>query len=241
MSRSNPSEHATNPSERRFEWDGSRGLIRHYDPTTKTSVDDGETFGFVLLDVTSRIGGWDKSGDCGIYSNEVKDLKRGVLVVKSKKSGTLASGPWEAIKADVKAQGAKFVSNLYIAWKNGDGQLKIGTLKMQGASLGAWMEFQKEHRDAIYEQAIAIVDKKYGKKGKTEYYTPIFEIKPLGAESHTQAVALDKELQKFLGTYFDRAREQQADHHEDEAPEAPYDDSDEYADPIARELSDIPF
>lgn len=242
MSRSNPHEGAPNPAVRWFEWSGSKGLVRYYDKDKKENINATEPFTFMLLDQLGKVGGWHDASDSGIYSNEVKDIRQELLVVKSFKGGVLAEGLYKDIKDRVNAQGGHYVANLYIAFKL-DGALKIGSLRFKGAALSAWMEFVKSNRAEVYKNAIQITGFTEGKKGSVIFRVPTFKLLTMSAASNDAAVALDRELQDWLKGYFARNTGDRADH----APTGPVEDytppepEREYATAGAITDDDIPF
>src|SRR3990167_4210355 len=197
MSRSNPSEHATNPATRWFEWNGEAGTVRYYDKDAKQNVDCGTEFGFVLLDELASVRGWHEASTSGIYSNEVRDTREDILIVKAFKGGTLAEGLYKDIKDRVNAVGGQFVANCYVAFKNGGGELALGSLRFKGAALGAWMEFRKAHRAELYSKGVRIVGVTEGKKGRITYRMPVLKIVDLTPASNEAAIALDKQLQDY--------------------------------------------
>ena len=220
MSRSNPHEGSPNPSVRWFEWNGEKGGVRYYDKDAKKNVDAGEAFTFMLLDQLGKVGGWHNDSDSGIYSNEVKDIRQELLVVKSFKGGILAEGLYKDIKHKVNAAGGYYVANLYIAFKHDGGALKIGALRFKGAALSAWMDFVKTHRGDAYKNAIQINGFTEGQKGRVIYRGPTFTTVTLSAASNDAAVALARELQEWLKGYFARNTGDRAEH----AQHAPPDD-----------------
>lgn len=210
MSRSQPTDNAPNPSTRWFEWNGEQGHVRYYDKDAKQTVDCGEKFGFVLLDELGSVRGWHEASQSGIYSNEVRDTRQDVLIVKSFKGGTLAEGLYKDIKDRVNTQGGQFVANCYIAFKSGEG-LAIGSVRFKGAALGAWMEFRKAHRADLYKKAVEIDGFTEGKKGRVVFRVPVFKLKDLSDASNEQAVKLDIALQEFLTSYLARTKRDQAE------------------------------
>lgn len=210
MSRSTRNDHLPNPATRWFEWGGEKGEIRYYDKDKKENVDVPLPFTFMLLDQLASVRGWHEESGSGIYSNEVRDTTQDVLVVKSFKGGTIAEGKYREIKDRVKAAGGRFVSNCYIAYKNGD-SLKIGSLRLKGSALGAWMEFGRANRAAVYDKAIKIDGYTEGKKGRVVFRVPSMKIVELSAETDAQVVGLDQELQKFLAGYLKRNKREQAE------------------------------
>lgn len=217
MSRSNPSENSNpNPATRWFEWNGEKGEVRYYDKATKEQVGVGTDFTFLLLDQLGSVRGWHDESQSAIYSNEVKDTRQEVLIVKAfKAKAPLAEGIYKDIKDRIAKEGAQFVTNCYIAYKNGNG-LSIGSFRLKGAALGAWMEFSKEHRADLFTKAIRINGAKPGKKGRVTFFTPIFEVKDMSPQTNSDAVELDKELQKFFASYFKRTKRDQVEVPQDE-------------------------
>jgi hypothetical protein len=212
LSRSNPNENSNpNPAVRWFEWHGEQGTLRYYDKDTKQQVEVGNDFTFILLDQLGSVRGWHDASDSGIYSNEVKDTRQEVMIVKSFKGGTIAEGIYKEIKDRCNSAGGQFVANLYIAFKGADGGLDIGSLRLKGAALGAWMEFTKAHRGDIYSKAVRIKGYTEGKKGRITFRVPVLTVADITPETNAAAVALDKEFQKFLTSYLKRPKRVQVD------------------------------
>lgn len=251
MSRSNPHEHgAPNPAARWFEWHGGRGCVSYYDKEAKKDVDVAPEFRFMLLDQLGSVRGWHDPSKSGIYSNEVRDTRQDVLLVKAFKGGTLAEGVYQAIKDRVNTLGGSFVANCYIAAKlNGKGDLSIASLRFKGSALGAWMEFCKTNRATLYKKAIAITGSLEGRKGGVMFKVPTFKVVEISPESDAQAMGLDKELQEYLTGYLKRTKRDQAEYTvatqpgygsgQDDAPRISGDDG--AGGPSAMTDDDIPF
>ena len=210
MSRSNPSEHATNPAARWFEWNGETGTVRYYDRDAKKNIDCGVEFGFVLLDELASVRGWHEASSSGIYSNEVRDTREGLLIVKSFKGGTLAEGLYKDIKDRVNAVGGQFVANCYVGFKLDD-RLALGSIRFKGAALGSWMEFRKAHRAELYRKGVRIVGVTEGKKGRITYRMPTLKLVDLTPDTDAAAVELDRQLQSYLSGYLSKTKRDQAE------------------------------
>lgn len=222
MSRSNPHENSNpNPATRWFEWSGETGVVRYYDKDAKDNVEVGSDFSFVLLDQLGSVRGWHEASQSGIYSNEVKDTRQDVMVVKAFKGGTLAEGIYKDIKDRVNAAGGKFHANLYIAYKGDDGTLAIGSLRLKGAALGAWMEFAKANRADIYRKGVRIKGFTEGKHGRVTFRVPTFTLVDLTEASNAAATALDFTLQAFLRSYLKRNTRDQVDAAPQDSDDAP--------------------
>lgn len=257
MSRSNPTEGARNPSTRWFEWNGGAdgGFVRWYNKDTKAHVAFEGAFTFLLLDELSTIKGWHEASESSIYSNEVRDTRQEVLVVRSFDGGELASGIYTSIRDRVVALGGHYSASLYIGYKDVDG-LKIGNLSLKGAAAGAWMEFKRNappKKDAngkatraYFVDAVKIDGFEQAKKGGTTYRVPKFALSPVSEATNLQAVALDNELQAFLTDYLKRPKGEavkapaepvQEKHQEEAKPEQPKKPAGRFDDMV----DDIPF
>lgn len=214
MSRSNPTDNTPNPAVRWFEWNGEQGGIRYYDKDAKQNVDVASPFTFLLLDQLGSVRGWHESSQSGIYSNEVRDTRQDVLLVKAfKLANPIAEGLYKSIKDKVAVAGGQFVANCYVAFKNGGEGLEIGSLKFKGAALGAWMEFCKNNRASLYKKAVEIAGYTEGKKGRVIFRVPQFRLKELSEDTNNQAIGLDRQLQEFLTAYLARTKRDQVDTH----------------------------
>ena len=240
MSLSNPHEKGQpNPSTRWFEWQGEQGIIRYYDKETKQTVIVEQPFTFIVLDELGGIGGWHDASQSGIYSNEVKDTRQDVLIVRAFKGGTLAEGIYRDIKDRVHSFGGTFNTICYIAFKDKDGELKIGAFRLKGASLASWMEFRKQHRNDFYSKAVKISGFTEGKKGRIVYRTPSFSTVDISQDTIKHAVELDKQLQTYLKGYLSRNKSEQIDITSTSKTIAPIDEM-EYVAP-AQIPDEIPF
>jgi hypothetical protein len=244
MSRSNPNENTNpNPATRWFEWNGEQGVVRYYDKEAKQNVVVGDDFTFILLDQLGSVRGWHDASDSGIYSNEVKDTRQETMVVKSFKGGTLAEGIYRDIKDRVNAVGGQFNANCYIAFKNGGGELAIGSIRFKGSALGAWMEFCKENRADLYKKSIRIKGFTEGKKGRIVFRVPVLTLKNISAETDSAAIELDGQLQEFLSAYLKRPKREQVESHDETADEPTPEEYFAGNDQNVNELTDddIPF
>ena len=204
MSRSEPVEHLQNPATRFFEIKGD-GKIYYYDKETKENVNVKAPFRFLVLDEVSQVGGGvkDRSGEYkGFWSNAVKD-SNDKFVVRSGHNGhtqIVAEGTWAEVKASL--VGAKYVKGLYIGYYNDDKALSIGYLKLKGASLSAWFEFNKDRR-RIDVGAFTVKGRSDElTNGNTVYYEPVFDwTDKVKDETEEAAIALDVELQAYLKPY----------------------------------------
>lgn len=203
MSRSNNTE-IINPSKRFFEWVGSKGCLKYFD---KSRGEKGENvfldlpFTFLVLDRLATIKGFSDNDQSGFWSNEVRNIKTEPFIVKTKK-GEVANGLYSTL-ANVLNQGACYCQSVYIAFFDENKVLQIGNFQIHGSAIGAWIEFSKKKN--IFKSAISITGASKAKKGITEYYIPVYELKDVSESTEAEAIQLDKELQEYLKTYFNRS------------------------------------
>jgi len=217
MSRSNPT--VKNPATRFFQWRGGAeafkgedGKTRHeggrvtwYDKEAQQENEMALPMTFIVLDELTTITGYSEKDQSGFWSNEVRNLSSEKLVVKTK-SGTVASGVYGDISENIKGRGAKYAVSAYIAFKDDEGELALGNIKISGAALTAWIEFKK--RFDVMQCAVFISDEpKLEKKGSNYYFSPVFEGQNISDATEASSKALDEELQRYLNTYFSRKPE----------------------------------
>jgi hypothetical protein len=210
MSRSNPSDNQPNPSTRWFDWAGGNngGTVTFYDKEAKSNRTCDLPFTFIVLDELAKVTGWHDPSESGIYSNEVRDTRQEVMLVRSFKGGELAVGLYASIRDRVGNLGGKFQSSIYVGYRDGE-SLRLGNIGFTGAALQAWMEFKRANRSEIYKQAVSITGYTEGKKGSVTYRVPMFKLKAIGEATEAEAIELDRELQAYLKGYLSRTREDQ--------------------------------
>lgn len=192
----------TNPANKFFKWNGNKdsgGLIQYYDKEAKENVTVPFPFSFLVLDRVFTIGGGHDVGGTwsGFWSNAVQNLQTQQFTVKSKQ-GRIASGYYADIKG---TSGIKFITGLYIAYKDEEDILQIGYLELGGAAMSAWIDFAKA-RD-IYSGAFSITGSEQKKKGSNVYFEPVFVHKAdISEESDLAAKELTKHVVEYLKARF---------------------------------------
>lgn len=191
MSRSNNVD-IKNPTTKVYTWSGSKGKFMSYDKETKVKTELELPIKFIALDALSCIRGFNPKEEEGYYCNEVRDLKKEVMHVRTKK-GIFIEGYYSDIKDSI--PGGKYTQSVYALVKEGDVFLVVN-IQLNGSSLGSWIEFRKKNQ--IFEGAIAIKSSTEGKTGATVYRIPVYETVPLTPETESLAKEQDKELQKYI-------------------------------------------
>lgn len=245
MSRSRPT--VKNPSTRFIQWGGAKGELNYWDKENEQQVLVPFPFTFLVLDELNTVTGYSDADKKGFYSNEVRNITKDILNVKV---GTTVkgSGTWKQLEG-LKGQGAKYAKSIYIAYKDETGELVIGNLRVSGAALTAWIEFNKKWN--VEKCAVTITGRGDElKKGATVYYAPQFEGKAASDATNAAATDLDDQLQAYLDTYLNQRTEVEAeivedDFEEEEAAPAPAAQVKREAAPVEDDapldLSDVPF
>ena len=200
MSRSTTKqEGSSHPCQVWYEWSGKNGNLKNYDKATESNIETKAPFKFMLLDIFSVIKGWSEINSSGIYSNETKTTGKTPFVVRAYKGGTLVEGLYKDIKDKIKAVGGTYNKNLYISTII-DGETKICSLVLKGASLSAWVTFSDENKGELYNKAIVISGSVTGKKGAVTFQTPNFELVEATEAEKEVANGLDVILQQYLNS-----------------------------------------
>tara|TARA_R110000822_G_scaffold32188_1_gene92652 strand:+ start:6886 stop:7602 length:717 start_codon:yes stop_codon:yes gene_type:complete len=198
MSISN-SDKQKNPATKFVEWQGGDGKFYYYDKEAKEKVDMPKKFQIVGLDELATIKGYDEKASSGVYSNEVKSTTQEVLTVKNFKGDLLAKGLYQDIKGHL--SGGKYTKSIYAALVNKDGSVELINLSIKGSALSPWIDAKINISGGFVITCGANPEEK--KKGRTVYYEPTFDAKPLPeGDIRDTVVQLDKDvLQPYLKQY----------------------------------------
>lgn len=229
MSFSQPTK-VENPALHHYEWrNGKLSWYKKYDEPDNSgkkgeNIDATLPFQFIVLDELTTVTGWHDPSESGIYSNEIKNMSKQQLRVRSFKGAEIATGLYVDIKDTIKAGGGKYTRSIYIAEKINDTYV-ISQIKFAGAAFGAWLEFTKNHNPETGK--FLLTGAVEGKKGATVFQVPTFKYGNLTDDDIEAATELDKDLQKYLTRYMDTVELEQDDsvHVED------FDDSETLATP----------
>jgi len=209
MSRSNNTV-LINPATKFLEWDSEKACFEYWDKEKKANVTVKLPIRGYVLDELATVKGYSNKTQNGIWSNEVKDITKQSLSVKSKdKSGKLtviAEGKWSDIKEIVKAGGGKYTRSLYFAMLNDKEEYEIVNLQLKGAAFSGWLNFVNENKNAVLTAEIVCADFTKEKNGATKYTIPVFTAEEASEEGNKAAIELDIELQVYLREYFDKTQ-----------------------------------
>lgn len=156
-------------------WAGGEGKLVHWDG--ENNIEEKLPFEFCILEQTRRISGFSPmgSGDSIRYfSNETVGYDDEIVVKRKKQSSGVTEIVLRGKYSDIKEklpQGARLAINLYIYNKEKN-QVEVMTL--QGASLGAFIEFSK--RNKIYENSVVMTRGAEKVNGTVHFFPPEFKV-----------------------------------------------------------------
>ena len=194
-----------NPAKIFLKLKGSGGF-EYFD---KTKGEKGEKvsiplpFTFMALDTLATVKGYSDSTQSGFWSNEVRNIGKDQLTVRTK-AGIAAKGTYSEVMANKACTGAKFCQSVY-AVSTINGKPEIINIQMMGTALSAWIDFAKNNK--IFKGAIKVASMKQGKKGATVYQTPVFEAIDATPEADAKAKEMNKELKTYLDAYLGKSEQ----------------------------------
>lgn len=198
MSLSNPTA-STSPVTKYIEWKGGEGVFSYWDKEQENRVNMPERFYIIVLDQLNTVRGYHEESESGIFANEVHNLSKQELTVKSHKGGVIAQGLWNDIKDKVTAKGGKYTKAVYAALivPKPDKTFSVECVKLDiyGSSVSPWIDAK------IYDDGSVIELSKNPeaqKKGKTVFYQPFIVKKEKRLDVLDRCIAMDKELQQYL-------------------------------------------
>lgn len=196
MSLSNPTP--TNPAQHFFTWSGSKGELSFYNKEKQQNITVPLPFEFIVLDELSTITGYSDQDQSGFWSNEVRNITKDELNVRTKK-GTKQLGVYKELKGSPALTGAKYAKSIYLAHKDKSGNYIMGNLKASGVALTAWIELSAKHN--VQGGKVRLTGSTDGSKGATQFKIPTFEYDTFTPDEYEAAVELDKQLQMYLSQY----------------------------------------
>lgn len=195
MSLSNPT--LTNPAKHFFQWGGKAGHLVWWNKEEKREVEVKLPFKFIVLDQLATITGYSKSDESGIWANEVRNVGKDELFVRTKK-GPLEAGLYQGLSTTIK-RGGKYAKSIYIAHKGEGGVWVIGNLKAVGSSLSSWIEYTKRYNAETGVTTMARGEIQEAPTG--QFYPPTYTWEKWTDDDYQAALKLDRELQIYLSNY----------------------------------------
>lgn len=194
------SNQAERPVTKYIDWSGDVGGFKYYDKENKKNVFLPKKFQFIPIEERSTVKGFYERTNSGIYANEVYSLKDQPLSVKSFKGGEIATGLWRDIADTVNSAGGKFCNSVYGLLLSKDGN-ELVNFQFYGSAIGSWIDSGIKSKDQVIVTVSTNPTKQ--KKGKTEYYVPTFEKKPVGdnEQLREECVEAYAKVSEYLSQY----------------------------------------
>jgi len=159
-----------NPVSKYIGWKSNDKKFGSYNKISKKTELIDLPVSFIYVTSTVSIKGWSEANSCGIWSNQVTNTSNEILVVKADKK-IIASGLYKDIKDKVKAEGGRFIQNVFCTI---DGEPCV--IEIKGASLMAWSNFFKAAQQKLKYNLCKVDGFVDGKKGAVKYTVPKFEV-----------------------------------------------------------------
>lgn len=200
MSLSQPK--SKNPATKFIDWSGSKGQFKYYDKEAGKDVYFEKEIYIVPLDEFSTIKGFHDASTSGIFSNEVRYLKKDILTVRAFKGGELAKGLYSDIKGNL--QGGKFARSTYAvlvtpAGKDKTPVLELVNISFYGSALGSYIDSKINVDSGQIIKLSPSTDQK--KKGQTIYFEPKIEKQKVRKDILESCIEFDLQLQKYMKSY----------------------------------------
>jgi hypothetical protein len=199
VSLSNP--RSQSPVRKYFKVKSGTGDVVTYDKAQRKEIVEPIPFRFIVLDVLNAVAGFHEPSNSGIWSNEFRNSSTDAVRVRTK-NGLLIDGTYSDIKDRLKSMGGRFANSVYIAYKEGS-ETALGNIQFVGASVSAWFDFGKG-KSFDSDPGVALTGFSEEKKGRTEYFVPVFDRFDVPEAALQQAAKLDRDLQQYLDSSLKR-------------------------------------
>lgn len=229
----------TNPAQIFLSWNSKEKCFTYYDKESEKNQVVSTPFTFLVLKELSTIRGWDEDSKSQIYSNEVVDISKEKMAVRSFKGGLIAEGVYKDIKDKIVASGAHYSKSIYAMTKGG----KLINVNLKGAAFGEWINFTKKSRNRLGDEWVTVTGSKTEKNGGVTYEVPVFSFSGvLSKDDFENATNADVIFKDYLSAYTNQNKvEERGESTPDDYPETTSEMSfTEDVEP-AYESNDLPF
>lgn len=206
----------SSPCKKFIEFKGNIGVFQTWDKEKKENVKLPYPIRFIVLDELNTIKGFNDSTQSGIYSNEVHNLSKEELTIRTFKGNLSVVGLYADIKSNFVDMGGKFCKSVYAALINKDDSLELVNFQLSGAAFKAWADKQVNTQREI----VVVSDCTDGKKGNVKYKIPNYRPEELPRELLDKAMDMDKMLQEYLDSKKTEVKEPSYNEDAKQAPSA---------------------
>ena len=193
----------SNPAELFITWSSKHQKFVYYDKEAKANYMIDMPFKFLAISKYITVTGWNQKNEFSLISNEVKDISDELTVNAYYKGGNgkeqIVKGDWKSISELMELKKGKFTQSVYAMLPDG----KVVNIKLSGASLSTWFEFQKNQTDRFFNDWVVVNGFKEGVNGSVEYTYPVFEWgTSLDKPSQERAEVADSKIEEYEKSYF---------------------------------------
>lgn len=204
---SRPQTKGKNPAAKFLEWKSDEGKLSYYDKEKGENILVELPLKFVILEHYHTVKGWHDASESGIYSNEVFEIGRKVLNVRSLKGGGIAQGLYKEIKSTVKDAGGHYCRSIYAVTND----LEIINISLKGSGVSAYSDFIQEIGDGNFDTNwVEITEAAPMKKGKVSYTVPVFK-KGAEIKDKSKLQPFAETLESYMNDYFRQDFKQEFD------------------------------
>lgn len=199
-----------NPTERYYEFKSKKKSFVWYDKENDRNVNMNLPAYMIILDTLSCISGYSKKYRSGGFSNEVYNVKKEPLTVKTFNGGFSETGLYHDIELQLnKTNGLCIHKSLYVLIKDGK-DVVMGNIKLKSSAMVEWIEkIDNENIDGSKYGIIISKDfsLKYMDEKEKEgaYYIPTFTPFEL---TNQDMIAKASEKYNILQNYFRELKKQ---------------------------------
>lgn len=178
-----------------LEWSSDEKAFRFYNRETRENELFNHDLKFLVLKEMHTVKGWHDKSQSGIFANEVKEIGKEALEVKSFKGGTLARGIYKDIKDIISNVGGRYVKSVYAMLEDGT----IVNFAFKGAVVQQWGDTFNKARRRFADEWVILDTIEEKQKGKVRYTVPSFKFGGvISDEAEVLADKVYKELESKL-------------------------------------------
>tara|TARA_R110002124_G_scaffold71463_2_gene191516 strand:+ start:1758 stop:2420 length:663 start_codon:yes stop_codon:yes gene_type:complete len=197
---------SSNPTSKFLEYKSNDKAFSYYDREAKETVKVELPLKFVFLQNYHSVRGWNDASASGIYSNEVFYIGSEPMTVKAFKGGTIATGLYKDIKAEITNAGGKYHRSIYVMLEDGT----LANISLKGSSVRQWSDFMEANKQLVDGQFVEVNSANEEKKGSVKYSTPNFTIgAKLSKGDSANADKVAGQLKTYLDEYFSKSIEKE--------------------------------
>jgi len=203
-----------NPATKFIEWSSDNNCFKFYNRETKQEELIPLPLKIVHLSERHTVRGYNKANQCGVYSNEVGNITKEPVHVRTFKGDASVKGIYKEIKGDIVQLGGKYAKVVYALF-NGE----IVSITLVGTAQASWSDFvdyKNGNRSKFATHYISVESFVTEKNGRNTYTKPVFT---LGEEVDEETIKNADQSFDVLDIYFASKGTSSASTEDDTNPE----------------------